>query len=87
MSKFKLNQTVFSRKLKDHVQITNGVSSEDDFSDFVPTEGICLRVVGFNEGSPVIAYTYVHVDVSDISESNYKLELPPIDSKNYIGRV
>lgn len=91
MTTFKINQIVFDEYAKDYVRISNGISHKDDGSDFVPTEAIALRVVAFDNGKPVVAYTYRKVDPKHLRETVVSTEpfanLPEKLNKHYIGRI
>lgn len=58
MSTFKINEVVLHLPNKEFVQITNGT---DAGGVFAPTEAMALRVIGFEAGKPIIAYTYIAV--------------------------
>jgi hypothetical protein len=64
---FAINQTVYDSENKEFVKITNGTAGLDG-SNFVPTEGIALRVIDLlKSGKPQIAFTYRKVDPTKLS--------------------
>jgi hypothetical protein len=87
---FKINQTVYDSENKEYVKITNGIQHS---GDFIPTEGIALRVLGFREGKPIIAFTYRKVNPMFLSSCHGDAPIDTLfDSKDcehfdFIGRV
>ena len=68
METIKLGSICFDAHSKELVKITNGIG-EDASGEFVPTEAIALRVVGYElkrDPVPSLAWTYRKVEAKDL---------------------
>jgi len=88
---FKINQTVFDSENKEYVKITNGFEKANGLIE--PNEGIALRVLGFREGKPIIAFTYRKVNPKFLSACEGKVAIDTVfnlqtyDHYDFVGRV
>jgi hypothetical protein len=87
---FKINEIVFDSANKEFVKLTNG-KAELDGSNFVPTEGIALRVIDIlKSGKPQIAFTYRSVDPSKLSALTKPSDADHfkrvMNSENFLGK-
>lgn len=65
----KMGSICFDRAAKEIIKITNGIGADASATgEFVPTEAIALRVVGYRELGPVpsLAWTYRKVEAKDL---------------------
>lgn len=97
MNAIKINSWCFDSENKEHVKITNGIEGliGGVSRQFIPTEGIALRVVGLRAGLPLIGFTYRKVNqeklslVSDGGALDAILNADKPEQKNFIciGRI
>lgn len=67
----KMGSICFDRAAKEIIKITNGIGADASATgEFIPTEAIALRVVGYRElkrgPRPSLAWTYRKVEAKDL---------------------
>lgn len=70
-TKITMGAICFDRQAKELVKITNGIGADASATgEFIPTEAIALRVVGYRElkrgPRPSLAWTYRKVEAKDL---------------------
>lgn len=86
----KINDWTYDSENKEYVRISNGYEAGNVF---IPTEAVALRIVGMDNGLPVIAYTYRKVKANCLSTTNGGEQFSAISQTHnpvhwkFIGRV